>query len=49
METNENYPAEQKWHNKLLMERERWGGRRAEREGKGQRVDGVTNSSMRTA
>lgn len=34
METNETCPAEQEWHNKLLMEKERKGGKGAEREGR---------------
>lgn len=45
METNETCPAKQEWNNKLLMEKERWGGRRAEREDRGQRVERVTSMS----
>lgn len=48
METNEDCPAEQEWH-KLLIDRERRGGRRAEKERKGQPVERVTNSPMRAA
>lgn len=43
METNETWPAEQEWHNKLLMEKERWKRRGAEKE------DGGSERPMRAA